>query len=76
MDMYKKTDFTPNRRQAIIYTNADLLSFGYPEINFSEIEIIKVTFSLKKEEENALQIVVCWESDILSRPKYQLRHST
>ena len=73
--MYKKTDFTPNRRQAIIYTNADLLSFGYPEINFSEIEIIKVTFSLKKEE-NALQIVVCGESDILSRPNYQLRHST
>ena len=36
------------RRQAIIWTNAGLSSFGTPETNFSEILIEIETFSFKK----------------------------
>ena len=39
---------SPNRRQAIIETNADLLSIGYPGTNFSEIWINGITLSLTK----------------------------
>ena len=39
---------SPGRRQAIIWTNAGLLSIGTLETNFSEIPIELQTFSFKK----------------------------
>ena len=38
----------PGRRQAIIWTNADILLIGPLEINFSEIVIDIQTLSFKK----------------------------
>ena len=39
---------SPDRRQAIIWTNAGILSFGPLRTNFSEIQIETLTFSSKK----------------------------
>ena len=55
---------SPDRRQAIIWTNAGILSIGPMGINFSEISMEIQTFSFRK---NALKIVVCEMPAILSR---------
>ena len=56
---------SPNRRQAIIWTNAGLLLIGPLGTNLSEILIEIVTFS-----ENAFEGVVCETAAILSRPQW------
>ena len=40
--------FTPNKHQAIIQTNANMLFIGHVEINFSEISIKIQQFPLQK----------------------------
>ena len=57
-------DLSPIRRQAITWTNADLLSVGALGTIFSEIWIEILTFSLNK---NAFESVVCEMVAILSR---------
>ena len=57
---------SPDRRQAIIWTNAGLLLIGPLWTNFSEILIEIITFSFK---ENAFESVVCETAAILSRPQ-------
>ena len=47
---------SPVRRQAITWTNADLLLIGLLGTNFSEISIGILSFSFKK---NAFENVVC-----------------
>ena len=57
---------SPDRRQAIIWTNAGLLLIGHLGTNFSEIliEILKIFI-----QENAIESVVCETVAILSRPQ-------
>ena len=55
---------SPDRRQAIIWTNVGILLIGPPGTNFSEILIEIHSFSLKK---NAFENVVCENAAILSR---------
>ena len=57
---------SPDRRQAIIWTNAEILLIGPLGTNFSEILIEIITFSFKK---NAFESVVCETAAILSRPQ-------
>ena len=58
---------SPGRRQAIIWTNAEILLIGPLGTNFSEIVIDIWTFSFKK---NAFENVVCEMAAILSRPQW------
>ena len=55
---------SPDRRQAIIWTNAGLLLIGPSGTNFSEI-LIEIIFI----QENAFESVVCETAAILSRPQ-------
>ena len=57
----------PNRRQAITWTNADLLAIVSLGTNFRErwIEMQK-----KKSKKNAIENIVCPERPYLLRPKY------
>ena len=57
---------SPDRHQAIIWTNAGILLIGPSGTNFSEILIEILTLSLKK---NAFESVVCETAAILSRPQ-------
>ena len=57
---------SPDRRQAIIWTNDGLLLIGPLGTNFSEIEIEILTFSFL---ENAFENVVYETAAILSRPQ-------
>ena len=57
---------SPDRLQAIIWTNAGLLLIGPLGTNFSEILIEILTFSLKKMR---LKSVVCETAAILSQPQ-------
>ena len=68
-------DLSPDQHQAIIKTNAGILSTGPLGINFSEISMEIQTFSF---QENVLEIVVCKRVAILSRPQYvkRLKYST
>ena len=52
-------DLSPERRQAIIWTNAGILLFGPLETNFSEILIEIQTFSLKKIRLKMLSAKCC-----------------
>ena len=58
---------SPDRRQAIIWTNAGLLLIGPLGTNFREILIEILTFSFNKMR---LKNVVCETATILSRPQY------
>ena len=58
---------SPDRNQAIIWTNAGILLIGPMGTNFSEILIEIDAFSFKKMH---LKIVVRKMSAILSRPQY------
>ena len=57
---------SPDRRQAIIWTNAGLLLIGPLGTNFSEILIEILAFLFKQ---NAFESVVCERAAILSRPQ-------
>ena len=57
---------SPDRRQAIIWTNAGISLIGPYGANFSEILIEILTFPLK----NAFENVVCEMTAILSRPQW------
>ena len=56
---------SPDRRQAIIWTNAGLLLIGPLGTNFSEILIENSNIFI---QENAFESVVCEVAAILSRP--------
>ena len=56
---------SPDRRQAIIWTNAGILLIGPLGTYFTEILTGIQAFSFKK---NALENVVCEMASILSRP--------
>ena len=58
---------SPDRRQAIIWINAEILLIGPSGTNFSEISIEILTFSFKKI---AFEKVVCKTVSILSRPQW------
>ena len=58
---------SPDRRQAIIWTNAGLLLIGPLGTNFSEILIEILTFSSKKMR---LKVSSAETAAILSRPQY------
>ena len=58
---------SPVRRQAITWTNADLLTIGTLGTKFSEIEIKIQTFSFTSVHKNAFGNVVCETATILSR---------
>ena len=62
----------PGRRQAIIWTNAEILLIGPPGTNFSEISIEIYTFSFIFEfefEENTFENVIWKMAAILSPPQ-------
>ena len=61
---------SPDRRQAIIWTNAGILLIEPLGTNFSEILIEILTFSFKKK---AFESVVCETAAILSRPQWVKR---
>ena len=58
---------SPERREAVIWTNAGILLIGPLGTNFSEILIAIQTFSFKKI--NAFENIVCKMVSILSRPQ-------
>ena len=58
--------FSPDRRQAIICTNARMLSIGPLRTNFSEILFETLAFSI---QENAFESVVSEKVVFLSRPQ-------
>ena len=58
---------SPDRRQAIIWTNAGILLIGPLGTNFSEILIKNYNIFF---QENAFESVVCEVAAILSRPQY------
>ena len=57
---------SPDRRQAIIWTNAGMLQIELLRTNLSEILMEIQTFSFRK---NAFEKVVCKTTAILSRPQ-------
>ena len=57
---------SPGRRQAIIWTNAEILIIGPLGTNFGEILIEILTFSFKKI---VFESVVCEMVSLLSRPQ-------
>ena len=59
---------SPNRYQAIIWTNAGILLIGPLRTNFSEILIEIITFSFKKAY-SSFESVVCETAEILPRPQ-------
>ena len=62
----------PNRRQAITWTNAGLLSIGFLKTNFSEIWIGILSFSFKEMHLKMFKReIACYNSSVILRPSWQ-----